>query len=384
MRAFILIAGEGTRLRPLTTEMPKPLVPIVNKPVLQYIIEHLASSGVTEIMMNPGYKGEMIEQCFGDGQQFGVSITYLPEMIESQEGYRAIPKGSGTSLALAQQFYQFFDQPVLVLCGDAIIDLDIQKAMDTHSKSSALVSVLLKEIDASLAHKYGVAKIDKTGCIKEFVEKPKIVDEVRCLANTGVYIFSPKSVSKIPLENGLDIGGDLLPKWVQQNERVMGINQPYQWLDIGTIEDYKKINHLTLKNQLCGQQPLAELPSFMSHRSRAKIAHNYPPTNSRLKRRKNSQIGNGCIIGSGTKLGESVIIGNNCVIGECCTIENSIIGPYCQIPASTNLTNSILTKDYLITFNRDGKWKKSIRLNSASSRKYFQSTDESHELLSIA
>jgi mannose-1-phosphate guanylyltransferase len=384
MKAFILIAGEGSRLRPLTKEVPKPMLPILNKPVLQYIVEHLASSGITEIMMNPGYRGEMIEQYFGDGLQFGVSITYLPEMIESKGGYQATPKGSGTSLATAEHFYQFFDQPVLVVCGDAIIDLDVRKAMTTHVKSSAMVSVLLQDIDASIAHKYGIAKLDPSGKINEFIEKPKSVKESRCLANTGVYIFNPNAIAKIPLQDGLDIGSDLLPKWVQQDELIMGINQPYQWLDIGTVEDYKKVNHFIHQRQASLKTLVSIFPkpraSLNSNEARDE-PHLLP---YQIKERELLHIGNGWLVDSGTEFSGNVIVGNNCVIEQDCSFENCIVGAYCRVPAGTRLVNSILTKSYLITFDKDGNWSKSIQLNSASSRSFFQSATEPQQWLSIA
>jgi mannose-1-phosphate guanylyltransferase len=384
MKAFILIAGEGSRLRPLTKEVPKPMLPIINKPVLQYIVEHLASSGITEIMMNPGYKGDLIEQYFGDGLQFGVSITYLPEMIESKEGYQATPKGSGTSLATAEHFYQFFDQPVLVLCGDAIIDLDVRKAMTTHVKSSAMVSVLLQEIDSSIAYKYGIAKLEPSGKINEFIEKPKSVKEPRCLANTGVYIFSPKAIAKIPLQDGLDIGSDLLPKWVQQDELILGINQPYQWLDIGTVEDYKRVNHFIHQRQTSLKTLVSHLP-----KPRATLISNDASDASNLRtshknKRELLHIGNGCLVDSSTEFRGNVVVGNNCVIEQDCTFENCIVGAYCRVPAGTKLVNSILTKSYLITFDKDGNWCRSIRLNSASSRSFFQSATEPQQWLSIA
>ncbi len=375
MKAFILTAGRGTRLQPLTWQRPKPMLPVLNKPVLQHIVEHLVKHGFTEIMMNPGYQGDQIESYFGSGEQFGASIYYLPEMLEVDGGVSAFPRGSASSLAVAQHVYQFFDEPVLVLCGDAIIDLDLSLAMASHKASNASASVFLQEVSAKDAHKYGIAHVDACGRIQKFVEKPKRVNESHCLANTGIYIFSPEVVNSVSSFYNVDIGSDLLPKLITNNKKVMGFVPTFNWFDIGTVADYKRVNHIvhaiegscnlnSALNKRPGQFDICKTELKGCYAKRFDMRNGL------------ATIGNACIIDSGVEFRGNVIVGNNCIIENGCTVENSIIDSYCHLPAGCHLKNAILTSNWLITFRDSGEVDKAIQLHSGSSRYWFQSLKE--------
>ncbi len=368
MKAFILAAGQGTRLQPLTYDTPKPMLPVLNRPVLQHIIEHLVAQGVTQIMINPGYKGEQIESYFGDGRQFGVSIVYLPEMVEQEGEFIACPKGSASTLAIAQQHFQFFDEPVLVLCGDAIIDIDVTSAMRAHRAANAMVSVCLQEVDASVAHKYGIARVDGQNMIEDFIEKPRIVSESRCLANTGLYIFEPAAIEQITKLQGMDIGSDLLPRLIKQNQRVAGLNIPYRWLDIGTVDDYKRINHLLHQEQTQGTLGVDTVGSKnITVGSCCQLQNRLSAIKGRL------MLGNGCLIGDGVDFYGDVIVSNNCVLGQDSRLTDCIIGAYTHVPPGSQLKNCILTRNWLVTFDSLGRMDKQIQLNSGCSRPLFDS-----------
>ena len=130
MKAMILAAGKGTRVRPLTYDLPKPMIPVLGKPVMAYLIEHLAKNGVTEIMVNVAHLHEKIEDYFGEGEQFGVQIGYSFEGYTKEDGeVVAVPIGSAGGMKKIQEFGQFFDDTTIVLCGDALIDLDLKAAL---------------------------------------------------------------------------------------------------------------------------------------------------------------------------------------------------------------------------------------------------------------
>lgn len=370
MKAFILTAGQGTRLQPLTHDVPKPMLPVLNRPVLHHIIEHLVEQGVTEIMMNPGFKGEQIESYFGDGRQFGANIVYLPEMMEHEGKFTAHPKGSASTLALAQHFYNFFDEPVLVLCGDAIIDIDVTQAMRSHRSANALVSVFLQEVDASNAHKYGIAKVSQHNMIKEFIEKPRLVSESTCLANTGLYIFEPRAIEQIRSFQGVDIGSELIPQLIEEKQRVAGFNQPYRWLDIGTVDDYKHVNHLLHK-----EKSKASSRYGLSFSKHIQIGSCCQLQNQLNSIKGSLVLGNGCLIGDGADFYGDVIIANNCVIGENSRLTDCIVGPYAHLPPGSQLNNCILTRNWLITFDSLGRMEKQIQLNSGCSRPLFVNND---------
>ncbi len=377
MKAFILTAGEGTRLRPLTYDQPKPMLKVVNKPVLHYIVQHLAQSGVKEIMMNPGYCGDQIEQFFGDGNQYNVSINYLPEMEHQNGKWVAKPKGSASTLAVAQHFYQFFDEPVLVLCGDALIDIDVQFAMQSHRASGAAASVFLQEVPADQAHKYGIAEVNDCGFIESFIEKPKFVRTKRCFANTGIYIFNPEVINSIQQFQGMDIGGDLLPRLLEQGKPIAGFFQPYNWLDIGTVEDYKRVNHL-LNTQSIMQYGASGLKRSVNVGTSCRIEGTLANHVGQLT------LGNGCIIKAQVKLSGDNIIGNNVIIGEHSQLHNCIIADYALIPAGSQLNNCILTPDWLLTFDHAGQLEKSIQLNAGNSRAFFTASNHIQPVKRIA
>jgi len=250
MKAMILAAGKGTRVQPLTNSLPKPMLPILDVPVMELIILKLKSNGFNEIVINTSYLSEKIEEYFKDGSQLGVSINYSFEghIVNGVRHGSAI--GSAAGMRKIQNEKSFFDDTFLVICGDAIIDADLSKAIELHKISGGVSSMLLKEVPLESVDKYGVVELDSTNKIISFQEKPKMKDACSNLANTGIYIFEPEIFSYIPSTGNYDIGGDLFPNLVQKNIPLYGINLPFQWIDIGTIEDYYKANLMALNNKI--------------------------------------------------------------------------------------------------------------------------------------
>ena len=147
MKAMILAAGKGTRVRPLTFDLPKPMIPVLGKPVMAYLIEHLAKYGVNEIMVNVSYLHEKIEEYFGEGDQYGVQIGYSFEGYTNDKG-EVVPEalGSAGGMKKIQEFGGFFDDTTIVLCGDAVINLDLKSALFEHRRKGAKASVILSLI----------------------------------------------------------------------------------------------------------------------------------------------------------------------------------------------------------------------------------------------
>ena len=155
-KGMILAAGQGTRVRPLTKDLPKPMVPILGKPVMEYLIEHLARHGIREIIINVAYHHQRIEQYFGDGSRWGVEIAYSYEGVREHGDILPRPMGSAGGMRRIQDFSGFFDETTLVLCGDALIDLDIRAALDEHRHKKALASVVTLEVPREQVSSYGV------------------------------------------------------------------------------------------------------------------------------------------------------------------------------------------------------------------------------------
>ena len=250
MKAMILAAGTGTRVKPLTNTIPKPMLQILDVPVMELIILKLKAHGFDEIVINTSYLSHSIEDYFKDGSQLGVSISYSFEGTYDNGIRQARAIGSAAGMRKIQDEKAFFDEPFLVICGDAIIDADLSKAMDSHKKYPGIASILLKEVVREEVSKYGVVELDTSNKIISFQEKPKTEEARSNLVNTGIYIFDPEIFSHIPKEGNYDIGGDLFPKLVTNKIPLYGVNLPFQWIDIGTIKDYYNANLMALNNQI--------------------------------------------------------------------------------------------------------------------------------------
>ena len=202
-KGMILAAGQGTRVRPLTKDLPKPMVPILGKPVMEYLIEHLARHGIKEIMVNVAYYHQRIEEYFGDGSRWGVEIGYSYEGVKEHGDILPRPMGSAGGMRKIQDFSGFFDETTLVLCGDALIDLDITAALEEHKAKGALASVVAMDVPRDEVSSYGIVVSEADGRIQSFQEKPHPRDAKSTLASTGIYIFEPEVLNLVPSGNFL-------------------------------------------------------------------------------------------------------------------------------------------------------------------------------------
>jgi mannose-1-phosphate guanylyltransferase len=256
MKAMILAAGKGTRVRPLTYELPKPMIPILGKPVMAYLIEHLAKHQVNEVMINVSYLHEKIQQYFGDGHRFGIEIGYSFEGDISNGKIIPSPVGSAGGMRKIQDFGQFFNETTIVICGDAIIDLDITAAVAEHLQKGALVSLVAKEVPMDKVSGYGIVVTDDDGKIVSFQEKPTQTEARSNLASTGIYIFEPEALNLIPSGSTFDIGSDLFPLLVEKKLPFYAINHHFNWIDIGLVSDYWEV----MQQLMQGDVPSMNMP----------------------------------------------------------------------------------------------------------------------------
>ncbi len=230
MEAIILAGGKGTRLSPLTDNLPKPLVKIIDKPVIEVIIAKLRSIGITDIRITVSHMWEKIVSALGDGQRLGVNIRYHVEEV---------PLGTAGGVKKASEDVE---GDFLVVSGDAFFDLDLEKAIRYHEKTQSLFTLVAKSIDDPDG--LGVMEIDDEGIVKKFIEKP--TEKLgRSLINTGIYVVSKPVMSLVP-EGAYDFGRDLIP-------RLEGICRAYvssgYWSDIGTLESYYYANYVAAKRR---------------------------------------------------------------------------------------------------------------------------------------
>ncbi len=224
VKGLILAAGEGTRLRPLTLDQPKPMLPIGGRPILEYLVRLLRYHGVTEIAINLHYKPESIVRYFGDGSRFGVSITYSHETQLLG------------SAGAAKQLSWFLTETFVVLYGDVLTDLDVRALVDRHRARAGKVTLVLYEVEDPT--RCGIVALAEDGRVVRFVEKPAADAVFGNLANAGIYVVEPEILDHIPASRTFDFGSDLFPRLLERGERLYGYHADAYLLDIGSLERY--------------------------------------------------------------------------------------------------------------------------------------------------
>jgi mannose-1-phosphate guanylyltransferase len=358
MKAMILAAGKGTRVRPLTYDLPKPMIPVLGKPVMAYLIEHLRKHGVTEIMVNVSHLHEKIEEYFGEGEQFGVQIGYSFEGYTKEDGeVVAVPIGSAGGMKKIQEFGGFFDDTTIVLCGDALIDLDLKAALLEHRRKGAMATVITKEVPWDKVSSYGVVVTDKDGRITQFQEKPKQEDALSNFISTGIYIFEPEVIDLIPSGVEFDIGSQLFPLLAEKGMPFYAQGRPFNWLDIGSVSDYWEV----LQNVLTGEVNHMDVPGIQIEPGlwtglNTSIDWNGTTIKGPV------YIGSGVRIDAGATIIGPTWIGHGSHICEGAEIVRSVLFEYTRVLNDVTLNEMIVFKDYSI--DRAGEMKHSSEYGS--------------------
>lgn len=341
-KGMILAAGQGTRVRPLTKFVPKPMVPILGKPVMEYLIEQMARYGIRDIMVNVAFNHYKIENYFGDGRRWDVNLGYSFE--GQREHGEIVPKawGSAGGMRKIQDFGGFFDETTLVVCGDAIVDLDIGAALHEHRTKGALASVVTLEVPMDQVQNYGVVVADDTGRILSFQEKPKPEEAKSRFASTGIYIFEPEVLDMIPQGVPFDIGSDLFPMLVEKGVPFYAQKRFFNWIDIGRLNDYWEVSQRVLRGEVAQMEmPGTEvepgvwvgLNTSIAWESSKLVGPIYVGSNVRIDPGVSiigpAWIGHGSHIRSGTRI-ERCIVFEYTRIGDAQTMKEMIISPqYC-------------------------------------------------------
>jgi mannose-1-phosphate guanylyltransferase len=229
------------------------MTPIINKPVMEFLVEHLSRFNINQIMVNTSYLAPQIEQYFGDGRLFGVEMAYSFEGIEENGKLIEAALGSAGAIRKIHQHSGFFDQTFVVICGDALIDLDFAELINFHHKSKALATIALREVAEDEVQNYGVVVQDANGCITEFQEKPSREQAKSRMINTGIYVFEPEILKWIPDHGTYDIGSQLFPQLAAQGGLYgVKLEKQWQWLDIGRVPDFYDVTMKALTGEING------------------------------------------------------------------------------------------------------------------------------------
>lgn len=303
MKAMILAAGRGERMRPLTDALPKPLLPIANRPVMCYVLEHLARHGFTEVIANLHYRGDEIIRYFGDGSDCGVRLTYTRE-----EQLMGIAGG-------VRRCMEFFgEETFLVIGADDLTGMDLTALVQRHREVGAVASIGLVEVAET--SQFGIVVTDAEGRIQRFVEKPKGPAPSNT-ANTQIYLFEPQVFDFIPPDQVYDFGFDAFPAMVAAGVPFYGFRLPGYWRDIGSTADYLAAHRDVLE----GRMP-ARIPG--------------------------EQVRPGIWVGEQSEISPEATLTAPVVIGERCRVEAAAVGDGSavadgvRVPAGARLSNCVV------------------------------------------
>lgn len=221
MKAFILCGGQGTRLRPYTYSIPKPMLRLGRKPILQYVVENLRMNGFTDLVITVGYKKEQIMDYFGDGKKFKVKIEYA---IEDE------PKNTAGSIL---EYKGKARESFLVVMGDHLTDIRLKEMMEQHKKSGSIATIALTKQEMQL--EYGIVEV-QDGTITKFTEKPRY----DFFINTAIYAFEPEIFNYIKEKE--DFAKQVFPKILAAKKKINAYAFEEYWVDVGRVSDYERLN----------------------------------------------------------------------------------------------------------------------------------------------
>ncbi|MDO9534812.1 MAG: sugar phosphate nucleotidyltransferase [Bacillota bacterium] len=244
MKAVIMAGGEGARLRPLTCDLPKPMVPIMDKPMMEYIVELLAEHGFSDLAVTLQYLPEKIQNHFGNGEKFASNFSYF---LEEE------PLGTAGSVKNAASF---LDETFLVISGDCLTDINLSEAIKFHRKNNSLVTIVLTPQDNPL--EYGIVMTNDEGKITRFLEKPRWGEVFSDTVNTGIYILEPEIFEYIPTGKKFDFSKDLFPLLMDKGLSLYGCVLSGYWCDIGSLDQYRYSHYDILDKKISINLPAKE------------------------------------------------------------------------------------------------------------------------------
>jgi mannose-1-phosphate guanylyltransferase len=335
-------------VQPITHVIPKPMIPILQKPVMEFLLELLREHGFNEIMVNVSHLAEEIENYFRDGQRFGVQIAYSFEgRIEDGE-LIGQALGSAGGLKKIQNFQPFFDDTFVVLCGDALIDLNLTEAVKRHREKGALASLVTKRVPRDQVSSYGVVVTDDQGRVLSFQEKPSVEEAASDMINTGIYIFEPQIFDYIPSDQPFDIGSDLFPRLASAGAPFYALPMEFEWVDIGKVPDYWQ----AIRSVLQGEVRQVQIPGN-EVRPGVFAGLNVAADWDKINIQGPVYVGGMTRIENGATIIGPAMIGPSCQVCEGATIDNSIIFDYSRIGPGVRLFEKLVFGRYCVDRNGD-------------------------------
>jgi len=310
MKAVIMAGGFGTRMRPLTLNLPKPMIPMVNRPIMEITVELLKKHGFTDQLSVVFYQPEVITGHFGDGSAFGIKM-----------GYKAAESDLGTAGSVKNCQEMIGKERFMVISGDVLTDFDLTEAVKFHERNKAKATMILTRVENPLA--FGVVITDKDGRIQRFLEKPSWGEVFSDTVNTGIYILEPDVLDLIPKGSEFDFSKDLFPRMLKDGMPLFGYTAPGYWADIGNLDQYRFAHQDVLAGKVKVGVPGAKTE----------------------KDGKVLWMGKNSHIDPSAHLTGTVVLGSNCNIGKGAQVSNSVLGDGCQVEEGAVLSHAILWRN---------------------------------------
>lgn len=335
MKAVILAGGQATRLLPLTCNIPKAMVPVLNIPFLEHVIRYLSEHQIKDIILAQGYLAQPIEGYLGDGSQLGVKLNYVAEDT---------PLGTAGAVKNAERY---LDDTFLMLNGDIFTDLDITAMIDFHQKRRAKATIALTPVDDPTS--YGLVETDAEGRVTQFLEKPSPSQVTTNMINAGTYVLEPEILAQIPSQTKVSIEREVFPLLLEQGKPVYAYPSSAYWIDIGTPEKYLRLHRDLLNGKSSQYVPALPEEVVIGEQS-------YIHPTAQIK--GPVMIGSNCTIGDKVRLTGPIVIGHGCQILPESAVEESIIWRNTRLGQHVNLKNSIVADNCCL--NADSTIKDSI------------------------
>ena len=305
MRAVLMAGGSGTRLRPLTCDLPKPMVPILNRPIAEHIIDLLKRHQIYEVIATLHYLPDVLRDYFQDGGDFGVQMTYA---IEEDQ-----PLGTA---GCVKNITELLDETFLVISGDSITDFDLTAAIEFHQQKQSKATLILTRVPNPI--EFGVVITDTEGRINRFLEKPSTSEIFSDTVNTGTYILEPEVLDYLPENIECDFSKDLFPLLLAKNEPIYGYIAEGYWCDVGHLDAYRQAQYDGLERKVKLEVAYPEIAPGLWVGANTYI----DPT---AKIETPAIIGNNCRIGARVKIEDGTVIGDNVTIGADAHLKRPII-----------------------------------------------------------
>ena len=312
MKAVILVGGEGTRLGPLTCNIPKAVVPILNRPFLEHLLSYLKKHGIKEVILAVGYNPEPIWNCLGDGSRLGVRIHYMLE--ESPLGTAGAVKNAESLL----------DDAFVVFNGDILTEIDLTAMIERHQKVKPKVSIALTPVDNPTI--YGVVETGAQGMVKRFLEKPGWDEVTSNMINAGIYILEYEVLKHIPVAEHSMFERHTFPLLLDMGEPLLSYSSSAYWIDIGDPEKYLKAHHdllLRWNNKEVRTEGTSQIHPEAILEGPVLIA-------------------DGCTVAAGAIVRGPTVLGAHCEIGKDAVVESSVLWSGSQVKEGAILRNCIL------------------------------------------